>query len=101
MRKAPRKGAFSAAVRDTAGLTVDDGGVLSATASCSVATPEPAPARPEDERGDQADDTDDHEDHACDLDVDAGNLCVDGPGQDCTNCDQQDAEADSHDDPFP
>src|SRR5262245_60452943 len=57
---------------------------------------EPAPARPEDERGDETDDADDDEDHPCSLYVDPRHLSVDRPGQDGSDGDEEDAQADSH-----
>src|SRR5262245_13175006 len=57
---------------------------------------EPAPARPEDERGDETDDADDDEDHPCSLYVDPRHLSVDRPSQDCSDGDEEDAQADSH-----
>ena len=44
---------------------------------------------------------DDHEDDADGVDVEAGDLGVHGPGEDCADRDEQDAEADSHVSSFP
>src|SRR5918999_2322805 len=52
---------------------LDDGRVLTTTAAVTC-VPEPAPARPEDEREQEADDPDDHEDHADCGDIDARHL---------------------------
>jgi len=72
-------------------LSLDDRRVLAA-----VPIAEASPARPEDERDDQANDADHDKNDACDLDVDPGDFSVHGPCQDRTNCDQQDAQANSH-----
>src|SRR6187200_3048258 len=96
-RKRPSKGALSR-FRWNVELAVDDGGVLApAAATRCVAVAKPAPARPEDERSDEADGSDHDEDDTGDLQIDSRHLGVDGPCEDRTDGDQEDAETDSHD----
>ena len=53
---------------------------------------EPAPARPEDHREDEARRSDDHQDHADRVDVDPGGRSRHGPGEDCADGDQDEAD---------
>jgi hypothetical protein len=63
------------------------------TASAS----DPAPARPEDEGDEGADPADDEQDVADGVDVEAGRRDVHGESQDGSDCNQDQADSDTHD----
>src|SRR4029453_1261806 len=65
----------------------------------AVVRPESTPARPEHDREDGADDPHDHQDHADRLEVDAGDVRANRPGEDRAGGDEKQTESDAHESP--
>jgi hypothetical protein len=62
--------------------------------------PRAPPGRPERQGENEADESDDHQDHADGVDVDPRGGGADGPGQDRSDGNQDQAHSDSHVVPF-
>ena len=82
----PRQSTYSSRTTRRRRTAVDD----------HVATPEAAPAVPEDQRQDEPECSDDHQDHADRLQVDLVHLPVDGELEDRADGDQEDACTKAH-----